>query len=146
MKIKREYYPYNEWEEYPAGLWRTVSGKEREVLLQKAIKFTGNTDLYGEYMLKAVKQWPISMLHNLSCSGMNRQAYIGHAACCIALNCPEDITREAWHYLTNEQREAANARADEAYHAWKVAYLAKKQEEKNYAETKIGDQLSISFG
>jgi hypothetical protein len=69
-------------------------------------------------MLKAIDLWPVSCEHNLSCTGMNRQAWIGHAACCIATGCPEHITRLAWHTLTQKQQDEANAKADFAIKTW----------------------------
>jgi len=122
--MKRVYYNYKELEEYKKGMWCIVPiGRKRKILLKKAINFTGDAELYGKYMLQVVDIWPISCEHNLTCRGMNRQAWIGHAAVCIALNCPEDITREAWRFLTKEQQDAANRKADEAIYLWERKYL-----------------------
>jgi len=117
--MKRIYHHYTKMEEFKRGLWKTISNtKTRNILLKKAIKFTSNHRLYGFYMIKVVKKWKYSCEHNLSCEDMNRQAWIGHAACCLALNCPEDITRLAWHYLTQEQQDKANQEADSAILLW----------------------------
>lgn len=120
--LKRYYFPYWLWEEWYQGMWRNVFGEEREQLLKEAIIFTGNHKLYGKWMLKVIKQWVYSCIHNLSCVGMNRQAWIGHAACTLAINCPEDITRLAWHNLTQEQQDKANAQADYAIAKWEEKY------------------------
>ena len=126
MRFAKIHYPYTAWEEYPAGLWRHVhSAEDRERLLRQAIKFTGDAKLYGSYMMKVLDVWPISCIHNLTTPGLNRQAWIGHAACCLALNCPEDITRLAWHYLSQNQQDEANAMADAAIAAWEEMYKAK---------------------
>ena len=109
-------------EEYPAGMWKTITGQEREMLLKRAIEFTGYAKEYGVYMLKAVNLWPNSCAHNLSKSNTNRQAWIGHAATCIAIKCPEDITRLAWHYLTQKQQDDANAQADIAIQTWEKQF------------------------
>src|SRR5690348_16106835 len=124
MKLARVWHPYWSWEEYTAGMWRRVYGVEREQFLQQAIIFTGNTELYGSWMLKVVKAWSISCEHNLTDYGMNRRAWIGHAACCLAINCPEDITRSAWKCLAEDQRIRANIKADEAIYAWERKYAA----------------------
>ena len=121
--IYRRYVPYYLWEEHEFGMWRYVYGTEREQLLTEAIKFTGNAKLYGNYMLRVVKEWVYSCAHNLSCVTMNRQAWIGHAACCLAIKCPEDITRLAWHELTQKQQDEANAQADSAIEQWERYYL-----------------------
>lgn len=121
--IKRVYLPYWLWEEWTNGMWRNVYGNERTELLSKAITFTGNAKLYGQWMLQAVEQWPYSCLHNLTCLEMNRQAWIGHAATCLAINCPEDITRLAWHELTQKQQDEANYKADYAITYFENLYL-----------------------
>lgn len=120
--MQRVYIPYYLWEEYHCGMWRNVFGKECQELFNKAVEFTGNAKLYGSYMLRVIEEWKYSCLHNLSCTGMNRQAWIGHAATCIAINCPEDITRQAWHYLTQQQQDDANAQADYAIYKWELKF------------------------
>ena len=118
MKIKPVFHHYKKWEETDSAMWKKVYGDDRKSLLEKAIEFTGDAELYGSFMLKVLDEWPFSCEQHLSHVDVNRQAWIGHAACCIALDCPEDITREAWHYLTREQQDAANAKADEAIAKW----------------------------
>ena len=130
--IAKMYHHYDQWEEHHAGMWRTISGANRIMLLSRAIRFTGDAKLYGEYMIKAVERWPVSCEQNLSCTNTNRQAWIGHAATCIAINCPEEITREAWHYLTQEQQDEANAMADTAIEYWESLNAHKCVEIKQY--------------
>lgn len=114
MNLERVYFSYDKWEEWHFGMWRTVSGVERQRFVQQAIEFTGDHKLYGKWMMKVIKAWPYSCLHNLSNVTMNRQAWVGHAACCLAIGCPEDITRVAWHELTTKQQDKANHQADMA--------------------------------
>ena len=99
-------------------MWRKISPTEKIELLEKARVFTGDASLYGSWMMRVTVEWPISCEQNLGFTGQNRQAWVGHAACCMAINCPEDVTRSAWWLLTQEQRDAANAVADEAIEAW----------------------------
>lgn len=121
--INRVYHPYHLWEDYKAGMWRETTPEEHDHYLSLAVAFTGDTELYGKWMLTAIEQWPYACEHNLTCSSMNRQAWIGHAACCLAINCPEHITREAWWKLTDEQRTNANLKADYAIAKWEQRYL-----------------------
>lgn len=92
--------------------------KNREEALQKAIEFTGNAQLYGEYMLRVAREWKYSCEHNLSCETQNRKAWIGHAACAMAMLCPEDIVREAWGHLSETQQKEANHVAEIAIKYW----------------------------
>lgn len=127
MAIQRIYHPWNECEEYKSGMWGYPAAEDADALLTRAIAFTGDAELYGEWMLRALDEWPMSCEHNLSCVGMNRQAWIGHAACCLAIGCPEHITRLAWHQLTQEQQDAANLKADIAIALWEENYYKKFQ-------------------
>ena len=116
MSINRIYHPYWEWEEVDHNMWGAVNNKDK--YLKKAIEFTGDHKLYGRFMMRVANEWVKSCEHNLSNIAQNRKAWIGHAACALALGCPEDITRKAWSYLTEEQQNNANRVAQEAIEYW----------------------------
>jgi hypothetical protein len=116
-------YPYTEWEDYKNGMWRKLRPTEEDYYLQKAIQFTGDHALYGSWMLKVLDQWPKTCDHNLSDPSQNRRAFIGHAACCLAIQCPEYITRSAWGSLTQEQQRLANEQADIAITKWEQTHF-----------------------
>lgn len=118
----RVHHPYQKWEEFHSGMWRDVPLEYGRILLEKAVEFTGDAELYGSFMLRVVDEWPVSCEHNLTCSSLNRQAWIGHAAACIAIKCPEHITRLAWHRLSKDQQDRANAKADKAIEKWERKY------------------------
>jgi len=120
-KIERIFHPYWDWEEIDSNMWGTVEDKAK--YLEAAIEFTGDAELYGSWMIKVVKSWKYSCEHNLSHKSQNRQAWIGHAACAMALGCPEDIVRKAWWHLTKEQQDEANKKADEAIALWEELFL-----------------------
>lgn len=117
----RKFHHYSRWEEFSGGMWRKVGVAERVELLEMARVFTGDASLYGSWMVRVTVEWPVSCEQNLGFTGQNRQAWIGHAACCLAIHCPEDVTRAAWWLLTQSQRDAANAVADQAIEAWEEA-------------------------
>jgi hypothetical protein len=123
-KFKRVYHPYWEWEEVPYNMWGTVENKKEWV--QRAIEFTGNHNLYGSYMMRVIQEWPISCENALTDSSLNRRAWVGHAAVALALQCPEDIVREAWKHLSYEQQLLANKEADGAIAAWEQSYIKDK--------------------
>lgn len=116
--MNKIWHPYWAWEDYKAGMWRTVSGRDRSKLLRRAINFTGDAKLYGSFMRRVISEWPTACEHHLTDVGSNRKAWIGHAATCMAINCPEDITRSAWGYLSICQQDEANAEADAAIQLW----------------------------
>ena len=119
--IERIYHPYWQWEEADSNMWGTVDDKKK--YLDAAIEFTGDAELYGSWMVKVVRKWKYSCEHNLSNKTQNRQAWIGHAACALAMGCPENIIRSAWSYFSKEQQDEANAQADEAIQLWEDLYV-----------------------
>lgn len=123
--MKRIFHSYLVWEDYVAGMWRVASKPERDELLPKAIAFTGDANLYGSFMLKVLDHYPLACEHNLSDRSQNRRAWIGHAAACFAIHCPEDVTRAAWGHLTAKQQYEADKKADEAIHTWEARYAFK---------------------
>lgn len=121
--LKRVWYPYDRWEEYHAGMWLVINASaEHDRLLRQAIVFTGDAQRYGEAMQAVIHAWPISCAMNLTTIGMNRHAWVGHAACAHAFRCPEHIVREAWHQLTQGQQDDANEQAELAIITWEDTY------------------------
>lgn len=117
--MKQHYIHYTLWEDFKNGMWKVAKYDEKR-FLKKAIEFTSNDNLYGAAMLRVIIEWPLTCLHNLSNLGINRKAFVGHAACSLEFNCPEVITRMAWGFLTDEQRLKANNKADEAISQWEI--------------------------
>lgn len=124
MKFKRVYHPISAWEEIHAGMWGDV--EDAKSMLKRAVDFTGDHKLYGHWMTRVVNEWPISCENALTDYSLNRRAWVGHAACAMAIGCPEDITRKAWGMLTDEQQFLANAEADRAIRVWADAYAKSK--------------------
>lgn len=120
MRFNRVYHPVNLWEEVPANMWGEAT--DARAMLDEAIGFTSDHELYGSYMMRVVKEWPISCENALTDSSLNQKAWVGHAAAAMALACPEDITRKAWGYLTDEQRLLANKEAARAIQSWSKRY------------------------
>lgn len=116
--MKRIYHSYEKWEETKAGMWRKPCGEERKQFIENCSVFMSNTAAFRAAMFRAIQEWPLSCENNLTAKNVNRQAWLGHAACCIAIGCPEEPTRAAWWTLTQRQRELADEAAAEAIAAW----------------------------
>ena len=110
------WHPYWELEEFKSNMWGSVN--HRKTWLQIAIVFTGNHELYGDFMFQVADTWKRSCEHNLT-KGGDKRSWIGHAAVAYAINCPEDIVREAWGHLTKEQQDLASKKAQEAIDYWR---------------------------
>jgi hypothetical protein len=121
MSLNEIWHPFWLWEEVKFNMWGNVDSKKE--WLHKAIEFTGDHVLYGSWMIIVASQWKYSCEHNLTKLDTNRKAWIGHAAVALAIQCPEDIVREAWGYLTEEQQDLANKKAQEAIEYWEKKCL-----------------------
>lgn len=117
--MKRIYHPYWDWEEVDHNMWGDVSDKK--AALRKAIEFTGDHKRYGRFMMRVVTEWRYSCENALTDPNLNRRAWVGHAAVALAQGIPENITREAWGHLSDEQRLLANREAERAIQHWEHA-------------------------
>jgi Fe-S cluster biosynthesis and repair protein YggX len=124
-KLKRVYHHIDLWEEVKHNMWGEVD--DVKSALQQAINFTSDYKLYGYYMMKVVKEWKYSCENALTDDLLNKKAWLGHCAVALALRIPEDITRKAWRFLTDEQRLLANEEAERAITFWKRNYLEDKE-------------------
>ncbi len=75
------------------------------------------------FMLSVIVSWPVATQHNLSNKSMNRQAWLGQAACCLAEGITEDATRFAWRTLTEQEQNAANDIADYVINKWEQEFI-----------------------
>lgn len=110
---------------------------ERDEHINRCSGFMADTCRFRAAMERVIVEWPISCEQNLTCMDLNRQAWMGHAACCIAIGCPEEPTRAAWWTLTQEQRDAADAAAAEVITEWERQFI-----EKQLCQS---DQLELTF-
>ena len=113
------WHPFWDLEEVRHNMWGNVS--HRSTWLQIAATFTGNPELYGEWMFKVVEAWPKSCEHNLTKPG-DKRPWMGHAAVALAVQCPEDIVREAWGLLNQDQQRKANDKAKQAIDSWRARH------------------------
>jgi hypothetical protein len=119
-KLIRVFHPVFNWEEIKYNMWGEVD--DIETSLSEAIAFTSNHKLYGSWMNRVVNEWPISCENALTDNSLNRKAWVGHAAVAMATGIPEDITRMAWGFLSDEQRFLANEEARRAIMSWERDY------------------------
>jgi hypothetical protein len=69
-------------------------------------------------MSSMLSAWPVAAAVNLTNTGLNRRAWVGQAACCFQVGSTAAETKRAWWQLSESQRTAANACADEVIALW----------------------------
>lgn len=120
--LERVFHHYEQWEEYHAGLWRVVRGKERQNNIDAAADLLRCPDEFREVLRQIITTWPVSCEANLTSADGNRIAWLGQAACCLAVGSPEENTRAAWHTLTQDEKDDANRVAAEVLAEWTAEY------------------------
>lgn len=115
-KIKRIYHHCSKLEEAP--MWGNCKPSERDELIQKSYELLSNPAAFKSACLMVLSEWPFSVEHNLSARVQNRVAWMGWAACCVSHNSTEYTTRNAWRFLTEEQKQVANEMASQVIKEW----------------------------
>lgn len=121
--MKRIYHDYRKWECFHNGMYIERKGEEREPYIQLALSLLRSPKLLRYHMESAAKEWHFSAQNHMTCRSCNRQAYLGQVACCHAHGVGESETREAWKFLTEEERVIANGIADDIINLWEGWYL-----------------------
>lgn len=120
----RFYAHYEDWEEYRWGMWRIISGTERQEFFRKVKTIIVDLNLFERSMRSALLRWPVSCAVNLSARNMNRAAWLWHAGACVVTGAPEDVTRSVWPTLTDELRHEADRIAWKLVEEWERDYVS----------------------
>ena len=93
--LERVFHHYEDLEEFHAGLWRIVRGKERQNNIEAAGDLMRCPDEFKEAMRQAITEWPKSCEANLTAESVNRIAWLGHAGCCLGADRRKKIRARA---------------------------------------------------
>lgn len=128
-KFKKVYHCCDQWEELSHGMWdEPVNKKEQQNM---AMKLMSDANLFGHYMERVTNEWPISCENALTDDNLNKKAWLGQAACALAMRIPESVTRSAWGKLSYEQQLLANQQAQQFILQWSNRYAKSKGLSKN---------------
>lgn len=122
---ERVYAHYGEWEDWHAGFYAQPStGHWSEIQTGWAAGLLADPVELAAAMRWAAEAWPVSASVNLTSTHVNRQAWLGQAAACIRFGVPAALTKQAWHRLTDAQKETANGVADVVLSGWEAKWEA----------------------
>lgn len=113
------FHRYELWEDYQNGMFRNVKDGNEETRIQQAYNLFRNENKLYEEMCFVAYNWKYASEVNLTNNSINHQAWLGQASCCHYCGCGDYETIQAWHRLTNEERQKANDIADKVYYEWK---------------------------
>ena len=117
-KVKRTYFHCNDLEEAP--MWATAKTKDSDLSAERSADLMREYDSFKDACRYVLSEWPNSSMQNLSARGMNRMAWIGHAANWLNHNSVESTTRIGWNMLDSEEQRQANKAANEIIEEWEL--------------------------
>lgn len=118
--MTQKFHHYKNWEDYQNGMFRKVNATDDHWLVGKAILILTAAELCYQQMKRVTTEWPVSSEQNLTNLGQNRRAWLGQAACCIAFNVPEELTKIAWNSMDSASQDRANGIADVVITEWEI--------------------------
>lgn len=114
----RIFHTFDKWEAVDAGFFAPgIKGRDKEECEQEYGAFLADPNTFAEGIQAVFKAWPNSCEHNLTNSSMNRIAWIGQAAACVARGLPSTY-RAGFSKLPVETQNMANKLALEYLNKW----------------------------
>jgi hypothetical protein len=117
----RIFHTYEKWECYKAGFYENkMPGKTKDECEKIYMDMLTNTDAFSAALSRVITEWTYSCEHYLTNEKMNRIAWLGQAALCIAHGIPS-IFRGGFNLLTEEEQIKANETALIYLNKWNIA-------------------------
>jgi len=118
--MKRIYHTWDKWECYPAGFYNDHPPRKdlsEDDCVAMYAEFLKDTDRFQAALARVTTEWVCSCEHYLTNERMNRIAWLGQAAMCIATGVPSRF-RGGFNALSKEEQDTANKIALDALNAW----------------------------
>jgi hypothetical protein len=115
--MKQIWHPWTEWECYISGMYDGPCALSLEEGKAEYASFLRDTDRFMTSIHKVMEDWPKSCEHFLSNKQMNRVAWLGQAAMCMATGINRGY-RAGFMLLTDEERKIANKTAESEIQRW----------------------------
>jgi hypothetical protein len=117
--VNRIYHTWDKWECYPAGFYESkpkqdMTPKECELAYRELLR---DTPMFEAALFSVITEWKRSCEHYLSNEKMNRIAWLGQAALCVAKGIPS-CHRGGFNLLTEQEQMDANNAALRYLNKW----------------------------
>jgi len=117
----RVFHTYDKWECHKAGFYATTKDGMTKAQCEEAMRdLLADIPAFKAALARVILEWKHSCEHYLTNGAMNRIAWLGQAATCIALGIPA-CYRGGFYLLTEKQQKAADKAALAALNQWLAA-------------------------
>lgn len=114
----RVFHTYDKWECFKAGFYNTTKDGMAKAECEESYKvFLSDIPRFEAALERVISEWKNSCEHYLTNASMNRIAWLGQAAMCIATGVPS-VFRAGFFKLTAKQQETANESALKYLNRW----------------------------
>ena len=103
--MEQVFYPWDLWEDHKHGFYNNVSGLNKKKLEEKVLEVFSNESMTLMFMSSVLDNWKFSCEHNFTNPSINKIAYLGQAACCLAYGVPSTVTMSYWRNVPEEYRD-----------------------------------------
>ena len=131
--MKQIFHRYELWEDYQNGMFVNKKDAHQEARIEQACYLFKDEEKLFEEMKYVAFNWKHAAEVNFTNPSINYQAWLGQASCCHYCGCGDFETIEAWHRLTDKERQHANDIADKVFRLWV----------RNFEKTQPQYQLSL---
>lgn len=120
--MKRIFHTWDKWECYPAGFYENKApGLSNADAVESCRAFLADIPTFAAALERVLTEWPNSCEHYLSNVNMNRIAWLGQAAMCIAKGVPSCF-RGGYNLLSDSEKALADETALAALNQWLLAH------------------------
>lgn len=116
--IKRIYHPYTLWEDYKNGFFKSETDLNLEEQILACKDLFLDLKEFENVLSVLIKDWKYSMEHNLTNEALNKIAYLGQASCSYKFKISNDISRQGYNLLTEEEKQKADDMAKKYLEKW----------------------------
>ncbi len=127
IRLRQVYHPYMLWEDWRRGMYRPPQVPIQPDHIEAARRLLADASACDAAMRRVTGEWKYACEVNLTNQSRNRRAWLGQAACCLVAGASEDITKLAWHRLTDREQHGANLVADIVICDWESWYAGQSQ-------------------
>lgn len=117
--MQRIYHTWDKWECYPAGFYESKppGNMTKDEAEQLYASFLRDDVSFRRALSRVISEWPRSCEHYLSNENMNRIAWLGQAAMCVAHGVPA-CYRGGYNLLSEDEKKRADETALEYLNKW----------------------------
>jgi ParB-like chromosome segregation protein Spo0J len=114
----RIFHTWDKWECHKSGFYEpTLNGLTKEQCERMYEAFLTSEEAFSAALERVITEWKNSCEHYLTNGAMNRIAWLGQAAACIAMGIPSSF-RGGFNLLNSEQQDKANGVALRYLNKW----------------------------